>query len=152
MIRLVGRGASQRVRGIHPTTLCMFGLSLWSGFGCMPATYGTDGVSREVCGPPITQQNAQAQATTFMKTYLKDPLSAQYEWKTITPAWIHMQPTAFHPRMYGYALEALVNAKNSYGGYVGFVPFRFFFRDGALKQVAEFQHGSIWWQVHPPPP
>jgi len=100
----------------------------------------------------MTQEDAQNRARAFMKTYLKDPLSAQYEWKPIQRAWIHRQPTAFTPRLYGYALEGLVNSKNSYGGYVVFTPFRFFFREGELLQAAEFQVGSNWWQVHPPPP
>lgn len=111
--------------------------------------YGTETVAGANYGSQITQEEAQAQARAFMKTYLKDPMSAQYDWDTLKPAWIHMVPTAFNPRVYGYALEALVNAKNSYGGYAGFTPFRFFYRDGQLKQVAEYS--QIWLQVHPPP-
>ncbi len=118
--------------------------------GCMRATYGTALVTNADYGRPISQEEAESGAKLFMKTYLKDPMSAQYDWKPVTNAWVHMQPTAFNPRIYGYALEGLVNSKNSYGGYVGFSPFRFFFRDGQLKQVAEFQDGRIWWQVYPP--
>jgi hypothetical protein len=101
-------------------------------------------------GSPISQEDAEARATAFMKTYLKDPLSAQYDWRPVKPAWIHMQPTAFKPRIYGYALEALINSKNSYGGYVAFTPFRFFFQNGRVVQVAQFDEG--WSQVFPPPP
>lgn len=132
-------------------TTCGFALACFQGSGCVRATYGTAIVADADYGSPITQEEAQARGTSFMKTYLKDPLSAQYEWKPINPAWIHMQPTAVKPRIYGYALEAFVNSKNSYGGYVGFTPFRFFFRDGRLMQVAEFIKEGMWWQVHPPP-
>lgn len=120
--------------------------------GCMRAAYGTNFVAGADYGQPMAQVDAQDRARTFMKTFLKDPLSAQYEWNPIQQAWIHMQPTAFTPRLYGYALEGIVNSKNSYGGYVGFTRFRFFFREGELLQVAEFQDGFIWCQVYPPPP
>jgi hypothetical protein len=118
----------------------------------MRAAYGTAVVADADYGGAVSQEDAQARAASFMKTYLKDPFSAQYDWTSVKRAWIHMQPTAFKPRIYGYALEGLINSKNSYGGYVGFTPFRFFFRNGALIQVAEFQDGRIWWQIHPPPP
>ena len=118
----------------------------------MRATYGTAVVADADYGSPVSQEDAQSRAASFMKTYLKDPLSAQYDWKPVKRAWIHMQPTAFKPRMYGYALEGLINSKNSYGGYVGFTSFRFFYRDGKLLQVAELTEDGMWSQVHPPPP
>jgi hypothetical protein len=37
----------------------------------------------------------------------------------------------------GYSLLANVNAKNSYGAYIGSVPYVFFFQNGELRLVAE---------------
>lgn len=126
--------------------------------GCMRPTYSTTIVADADYGREISQSDAEAGAMAFMASYLKDPRSAQYQWSSVKKAWIHMQPTAFKPRTYGYALEGRINGKNSYGGYVGFKPYRFFFRDRQLVQVAEAQanefrsNGIMWWQVSPPPP
>ncbi len=125
--------------------------------GCCAPTYSVTVDPNADYGSPVSQKDAESGAMKFMRAYLKDPHSAQYEWGTVQQAWIHMQPTAFKPRIYGYALEASINGKNGYGGYVGFKPFRFFYRDGKLIQVAEAQanqfspDGTMWWQVSPPP-
>lgn len=120
--------------------------------GCFRPTYSTEFVSDADYGVATSQREAEDGAKQFMKGHLKDPFSAQYDWRDVKPAWIHMQPTAFNPRIYGYALEGLLNAKNGYAAYVGFKPYRFFFRDGELRQVAKLTSGNIWWQIHPPAP
>ena len=65
---------------IRPTIISGLALSLFPSFGCMRPTYSTDIVAEGDYGSPITQQDGQAKATTFLKIYLKDPISAQYEW------------------------------------------------------------------------
>jgi hypothetical protein len=80
-------------------------------------------------GSPISQDLAEAKAKEFLSGYLKDPMSATYQWKAVYQGWFKGFRRA---TVYGYILDGNINAKNSYGGYVGASPFRFVFRNGEL--------------------
>ena len=77
----------------------------------------------------------QETVVRYMGRMLKDPDSARYEFP-VTPiaAWRGGGSTD-----YGYAVCALINARNSYGGYTGARPSYFFIRNGV---VLETLHGD----------
>ncbi|MBU8923015.1 MAG: hypothetical protein KOO63_14450 [Bacteroidales bacterium] len=86
-------------------------------------------------GTHISQEDAQALAEGFLTGHLKDPGSAQYQWGTVYKGYLTHAPIHGGRHVFGYILEVQVNAKNSYGGYVGFKPYRFVFYNGSIKTV-----------------
>jgi len=86
-------------------------------------------------GNPIAQEGAQKLATEFLSNRLKDPLSAQYQWGVVYKGWIRNAPIHGAGLVFGYVLDVSVNAKNSFGGYVGFKQYRFVFYNGSIKTV-----------------
>jgi|SaaInl5LU_22_DNA_1037371.scaffolds.fasta_scaffold27240_2 hypothetical protein len=86
-------------------------------------------------GSIISQTDAQKQAERFFSNMLKDPYSVQYQWGSVYQGWMRHAPIHGGGLVFGYILEVNVNAKNSYGGYVGFKPYRFVFYNGTIKTV-----------------
>ena len=86
-------------------------------------------------GASITQENAQDLAKEFLSRHLKDPYSAQYQWGSIYQGWMREAPINGGGLVFGYILDVSVNAKNSFGGYVGFKPYKFVFYGGSIKTV-----------------
>jgi hypothetical protein len=50
----------------------------------------------------------------------------------VAPGWIREAPVHGGGRRYGYLLNARIDAKHRFGGYAGYKPFMFLFRDGQL--------------------
>lgn len=73
-----------------------------------------------VSGTPTAAEKAAV--LSVMQSHLKDPASAQYRWLAKRP---------------GGHYCGMVNAKNSYGGYIGFQPFALILDDklGLLKPL-----------------
>lgn len=89
-------------------------------------------------GTPITQADAQAQAKQeYFDKYLKDPSSAQYQWGQVKQAWygVGIMANGNGNVDYGYVLDVNVNAKNSFGGYTGFITYRFMFHSGQIISI-----------------
>jgi hypothetical protein len=84
--------------------------------------------------PPARPEDA---IRTYMKEVLKDPFSAQYEFASPEKAWFGKEGGLLVSRdiQYGWRVIARVNAKNSFGGYVGWQTWIFTFRNGQLMQV-----------------
>ncbi|QYY33554.1 hypothetical protein K2O51_31480 (plasmid) [Cupriavidus pinatubonensis] len=64
----------------------------------------------------------------YMSSRLKDPFSAQYQFQNSPQRGFYGLGGA----QYGFVVCALINAKNSYGGYTGARPAYFMIRDGAV--------------------
>lgn len=88
-------------------------------------------------GLPISQDDAQAIAVAWLSTRLKDPYSAQIEWGPVERAWIRLPPVEGFGLVFGYRITAMINAKNSYGAYIGARPYAFVLRNRALHSVWE---------------
>ena len=86
-------------------------------------------------GLPISQQDAQYQAKNFFDNYLKDPFSAVYQWGVVQTGWVREAPINGARLIYGYILDVKVNAKNSFGGYIGYTPYQFVFFNGKIKAI-----------------
>ena len=90
-------------------------------------------------------ENYQQIIKDYCSQFLKDPYSAQYTFSI---------PSADYVRkglIFGGAIEAAgwrvnvgLNAKNSFGGYVGETQYAFFIRDGKVIRVFESVNGK-WW-------
>jgi hypothetical protein len=83
-------------------------------------------------GAPISQAEAEAKASAFLKRHLKDPDSAKIEWGTVQTGWIRDAPINGGQLRFGYVLDANINAKNSYGAYSGYKPYKFLFFNSSL--------------------
>src|ERR1700719_4439914 len=69
----------------------------------------------------------------YLNTHLKDPYSAVVMWKyTPVQAWVRNAPIEGSQLIMGWKVVCLVNAKNGYGGFTGYVPYLFMIRDGAI--------------------
>jgi hypothetical protein len=86
-------------------------------------------------GTPISQLDAQNKARDWLKGYLKDPLSAQCDWKSVAPGWCRTSPITGGRMIFGYRLDAMINARNSFAAYTGYKPYWFIFKNGELEDV-----------------
>jgi hypothetical protein len=72
----------------------------------------------------------------WMKDNLRDPLSAQIDeiGQPEKSWWGQLGGlAAARDIRYGWVVMAKINAKNAYGGYIGFKKYWFYFRDGEIK-------------------
>jgi hypothetical protein len=86
-------------------------------------------------GAAVTQPEAEAMAKTWLNGYLKDPYSAVTQWEPVAKGIVTTSLLDGHRELPGYIMNGTVNAKNSYGGYIGARSFRFLFRDGKVERV-----------------
>ena len=90
----------------------------------------------------------QDRVKAFMETRLKDPISAQWKFETESfTSWAGASDRGGVLVSAGHVVTALLNAKNSYGAFIGFTRYRFMVRDG---KVIAYQIGAgAWEHVHP---
>lgn len=91
-------------------------------------------------GASVYQEDAEKAVKSFFDIYLKDPDSAKYSFGTVYRGY--MVGSVFEGRKIeaGFLLDVTVNAKNSYGGYVGAKPYKFLIRNDKL--VGGWEVGS----------
>jgi len=83
-------------------------------------------------GTAISQADAETKAKEVLARTLKDPYTAQLAFGQLYKGYSLTAPLQGRKAAYGYMLDVMVNAKNSYGGYTGAKPYRFMFRNGLL--------------------
>ncbi len=110
-------------------------LFVWTLAGCAGGPPTAEQIAAADYGSPISQADAQAKATSYLKTTLKDPSSAQIDWDKVDKGWMRDAAIQGGQLYYGYKLDANVNAKNSFGGYVGYRKYMFLFQNGNLAHV-----------------
>ena len=103
--------------------------------GCAASPPTADEFAKADYGSPITQQAAQDKAQSWLKGVLKDPSSAQYDWGTVQQGWARTAPIEGGKLIWGYRLDAKINARNSFGGYNGYKPYLFMFKNSELHAV-----------------
>lgn len=137
------RNLSARVALI---ALCFSAVALFTG--CQ----GTLGVAKDAAtndyGKPPTDPMAAVKAWAVIN--LKDPYSADIRLVPNTgtqQGYLRSAPiTGGKITLSGYLVECAINAKNSYGGFTGFKPYRFIVRDGVVVGLI---HTGIKWYPEP---
>lgn len=98
--------------------------------GCNTAPIAQAELDNADYGQPMTTQQCANVAEQFIRSTLKDPMSAQFTTYSkcvkgvLRDGLINGGKTHF-----GYLQKGTVNAKNSYGGYVGFRSYQAIIRD-----------------------
>ena len=85
-------------------------------------------------GPPPTDYEKQIQK--WMNDNLKDPFSAKMEEMSLPEkSWWGNLGALLTPREinYGWRVTAKINAKNSFGAYIGWKKYYFYFRGGEIR-------------------
>lgn len=114
--------------------------------GCAPVPTQQE-INSADYGYPISQDDAASQAKGAFGLYLKDPESARYSFGSVYKGYF--VGSAFEGRKLqaGYLLDVTVNAKNSYGGYVGPKPYKFLFRNGKIAGAWEVGSSGIFVKI-----
>jgi hypothetical protein len=100
---------------------------------------------------------ARGTARLYLLRRLRDPDSAQFRFGAISKSWYRQ--SIFHPTKFAWELPMEVNAKNSFGGYVGFKPHAAYFIGETLvaveapeyvgsveiMEIVELGHGGRTW-------
>ncbi|QGX91265.1 hypothetical protein EFZ10_06250 [Tatumella sp. TA1] len=104
--------------------------------GCVSSP-PTDEISKADFGN--LPSNHQDLVKEKLGTTLKDPYSAHYNFGLVGKAWCKSGFTTY----YGWLIPVTVNAKNSYGGYVGNTPMAFLYTKGqVIDFTASYQVGG----------
>lgn len=135
----------------HWLAIVLLGLS-----GCATVPPPTpEQISAADYGAPVNQSFAEGEIKKYWEKVLKDPYSAQYRFEPLAKGYDQASRSYQQRTAFGYLLVGTVNAKNSFGGYVGAKPFRGLFRNGKMvslwaydEEVAKLTGGSGLIQVH----
>lgn len=84
-------------------------------------------------GPQPTEQRFRELAEQAIRSRLRDPGSAQFEWPNAMARGV-WRPVFSAPN-FGYLTCARVNGRNAFGGYVGFTAFIVVVRNDAVTYV-----------------
>lgn len=68
----------------------------------------------------------------FIADKMKDPGSVQFRHTDCQKGFWGSAPIFGMPHAFGYIQIGMINAKNAYGGYVGFRPYKALIRNGAV--------------------
>ncbi len=81
-------------------------------------------------GTLMTETDCQNLVKSTMRSYLKDPESAQYEFGSCRQAW--SGSLMGKPPVFGYRIDVSINGRNSFGGYTGYTQYQFYMRNGSV--------------------
>ena len=96
-------------------------------------------ISATSFAPAPTDDEVMAAVRTHERAKLKDPYSAIYECGRPRKAWTNV----FGRIIYGWAVACTVNAKNSFGAYIGAQPRGYLFQGPAIVQDAWANIGYV---------
>jgi hypothetical protein len=83
-------------------------------------------------GSPQTPAQCLTAVEEKVKYVMKDPSSVQWQHNSCIKGYWSSVPIMGLPIAYGYFQSGSINAKNSYGGYVGFKPYQALIRNGRV--------------------
>ena len=110
-------GRFLRVRWRHAFVVALAAASA----GCISATPPPNLATVSIGSPPVGYEET---IKTAISHHLKDPYSAVYTFQRPVRSW------AFGDEQIRWAVCGTVNAKNSFGGYVGAPPFVVYYKNG----------------------
>ncbi|MCU1783717.1 hypothetical protein NTD80_13215 [Pseudomonas sp. 13B_2.1_Bac1] len=109
--------------------------------GCSSAQVDPASVAGENYGP--YPDDYQETVKAYFQEHLKDPYTAQYRFKMPYKAYLRDAPVSGgKPIVFGYVVECGVNAKNSYGAYIGEKVYTLFLRNGVAAPITP----NPWFQ------
>ena len=88
-------------------------------------------------GAPISRDDAVAAVKDRVSQSLKDPGSATYQCGDIDTGWRKGNTALGGGLIAGYIINCAINAKNSFGGYVGAKTYQFLLHDGTVERIFE---------------
>ena len=94
-------------------------------------------------GYSIYQSDAETIVKQFFQMYLKDPESATYSFGQAYRGYYVSSMVEGRKLITGYLIDVSVNAKNSYGGYVGAKPYKFIIKSGKIQAGYEIGHNNV---------
>jgi hypothetical protein len=103
--------------------------------GCGGGAPSQEELAKADYGTPISQEDAQKQATLLLPRVLLHPDSAQIQWTNVRKGWIRNVQPGRGSLQFGYILDANINAKNRDGAYLGSKPYEFVFYNGTIVSV-----------------
>ncbi|MDP3294934.1 MAG: hypothetical protein Q8M37_09350 [Nevskia sp.] len=83
-------------------------------------------------GSDMTPEECVSVVERTLANTLKDPGSAQFRHSPCIKGALNSVPVMGLPVVYGWLQQGQLNAKNSYGGYVGFRSYMAMIRNGAV--------------------
>jgi len=83
-------------------------------------------------GREMSSDECRSVAERTIAYTLKDPNSAQFRHQPCYKGWVSSVPILGMSAAFGYVQAGEVNAKNSFGGYVGFRSYQALLRNGAV--------------------
>mgnify|MGYP005851583673 CR=1 FL=1 len=118
--------------------LRLLGITIVSIFlvGCASGPPTAEQFANADYGTPITQTDAEAKATALVRTFLKDPDSALFDWDQVERGWVRDVSLFGGELSFGYILRGQINARNGFGGYTGYKPYLFMFKNGEIVEVS----------------
>lgn len=115
-----------QVRKIAIITPCV--VLLLSGCASAPSQQQ---IANADYGSPMSVDQCKSIAEQDITNQLKDPSSAQFKNEpACQKGWMSSAPLLGLKAAFGYLQKGEVNAKNSFGGYVGFRPFMVLIKNG----------------------
>jgi hypothetical protein len=128
------------------TRLFLAGLVLFGTMtamtGCGTITASTAEINVADFGP--RPENVEARVKTVFANSLKDPDSALYKFGELRHGWYFSGLLNGAEKIFGWVQIVDVNAKNSYGGYVGYRRHYIFFdRYGMVYDVSQKMDGRF---------
>lgn len=100
-------------------------------------------------GRDMSPQECVSIAEQVVANALKDPSSAQFRHENCIKGYWSSVPILGMPIEYGWFQQGEVNAKNSFGGYVGFAPYQVLIRDGRAVRYCMSDNEGLCMPVNP---
>jgi hypothetical protein len=122
-----------------------------TGCATNPPVFTSQQLATAHYGQPLTIDWQAAVKGWFLKK-VTDPLSAQYTFNGPPhKGYIH---TALNGTIFAYFTVVRVNAKDSYGAYIGFLPYLFIFKNNHIIKVAKpgqynYNEGTMGADLYP---
>lgn len=94
-------------------------------------------------GRVIEQNEAEKIVKKYMSTRLKDPYSAIYDFSIVYKSFYKDHMLEGGKLYTGYQIAVDINAKNSFGGYVGAKSYLFIINDGEVIKAVQLDDSGI---------
>jgi len=110
--------------------------------GCSSVPTG-DELAAANYGRDMRLTDCAAAADEWIASQMRDPSSVQFRRTSCDKGYWGSNPIAGTPKAYGWLYAGEVNAKNAFGGYVGFRSFKVLLLDGKIIRQCISDGGGL---------